>query len=96
MLYVKLKSADILNDTDYERIESKEDFRDKKTELIQAIMRRSEDDVRRLRKIFQQLEQYTAAKILSGGEGVQRIATVLFINTTDKIVLVLCHKTQHL
>ena len=96
MLYVKLKSADILNETDYERIESKDNFRDKKTELIQAIMRRSEDDVRRLREIFQQLEQNTMAKILSGGKDVKRIATVLFINSTDKIVPVSCHETQNL
>ena len=67
MLYNKVKSMDILNDTDYENIESKANFMDKKTVLIDAIMRRSGSDVEKLKQIFQELKQDIITKILSGG-----------------------------
>ena len=67
MLYNKVKSMDILNDTDYENIESKTNFMEKKTVLIDAIMRRSGSDVEKLKQIFQELKQDIITKILSGG-----------------------------
>ena len=77
-IFIEIQNKNILIETDLENIESKPTPSEKKVALIDAIMKRSEEDLQILKQIFERAKQENVAQLLYEG--------ISFYTTNLKII----------